>query len=99
MLSEPKMILKVAYIKQLQTKLLNDHWLKAKLCKQFAKAHAKLARGMSASTMSHSVCCIATEKMVFCAFEIRKNSAGELLKCVRLVNSTNFPQEGFVKNL
>ena len=63
-LSEPRMIIKLAYIKQLQRRLLDDQYLKAKLCKQFAKAHEKVGGGMTANTASQTVCQIAAQQMV-----------------------------------
>ena len=41
-LGEPKGNLKLAYIKQLQRKLLDEHRVKTKLCKCFARLHKKL---------------------------------------------------------
>ena len=50
---------------------------------------------MSAKILCSTACRIATEKVVFSALDQRKKSAGELLSCVRSVNSMKFPRDDF----
>ena len=61
-LSEPKLSIKYAYIKQLQEKFLNDPCLGAKLCVWFTCVNEKAARAMSAKILRSTVCQIAAEK-------------------------------------
>ena len=94
-LSEPRLSIKYAYIKQLQEKLLDDPCLGAKLCAWFTCVNEKVARAMSAKNFVQHDVPNSCRKIVFSALEQRKKSAGELLSCVRSVNCMKFPHNDF----
>ena len=54
-----------------------------------------VAWAMSSTNLRRTTCRIAAENVVFSAFEQRKKSAGELLRCVRSINCMKFPRDGF----
>ena len=81
-LSEPTLIQKKAYMKELQSKLLADAEAKSKLIESFKKQQTVVKR-----VTGKAVCSVAAKRLVTKALQVCKEHAGSLLKTVRTVQS------------
>ena len=81
-LSEPKSVIKDAYIKDLESHLLGNTKVKSNLIKSFKKQQTVVKR-----VTGKAVCSVAAKRLVTKALQVRKEHAGSLLKIVRTVQS------------
>ena len=81
-MSEPKLVTREGYIKDLKSSLLSNPEVKSNLIKSFKKQQTVVKR-----VTGKAVCSVAAKRLVTKALQVRKEHAGSLLKIVRTVQS------------
>ena len=81
-LSEPKPILKDAYVKDLQSHLLGDTKTKAHLITTYKKQQPLVKK-----VTGKLVCTVAAKRLLNLALQVRKEHVGSLLKTTRTIQS------------
>ena len=86
-LNEPKAYARHQYTVELQKKLFSKLSLKLLLRKGFKQSHESIAKKMSKCVFTKTVCRITARRLLDRVFKKRRERVGQLLKCVRMVNS------------
>ncbi len=86
-LSEPKPSAQHLYVKSLKAKLLGDRNLAVKLREAFEKRYESTAHCMTRSGLKKAACRLAAKRILSQVLKKRKQSAGELLSVVRVINN------------
>ena len=85
-LAEPKCYAKEQHVLELTKKLMLDSKVLPKLVKAFDKKYKSVSREMTTSTRNRAVSSIAAKVVVTKVLQVRKHSAGTLLKAVRSIS-------------
>ena len=91
-LTEPKLDRKQMYVKNIKQR---KPTLRRKLLKAFKSARKPLAEKIKASKLTYAVVSIASRRLLQRVLKVRKQSVGELLGCIRAVNSLKMSDDDF----
>ena len=86
-LNEPKAYARQQYVADLQKKLFSKPSLRLELRKDFKQSHENIARKLSKGVLTKTVCRITARRLLDRVVKKRRERVGQLLKCVRVVNS------------
>ena len=86
-LNEPKAYTRQQYAAQLQKNLCSKPSLRLLLRKGFKQSHENIAKKMSKGVLTKTVCRITARRLLDRVFRKRRERVGQLLKCVRVINS------------
>ena len=86
-LTEPKTDKKELYVQNLKKSIASQSALRKKLLRAFKGSRQPLAEKIKESKLTKAVLNIASRKLLHNVLKLRKQSAGELLKCIRSVNA------------
>ena len=94
-LTEPKADKKELYVQNLKKSISSQSALRKKLLRAFKVSRQPLAEKIKESKLAKAVLNIASRKLLHSALKLRKQSAGELLKCIRSVNALTMTATDF----
>ena len=94
-LTEPKTDKKELYVQNLKKSITSQSALRKKLLRAFKGSRQPLAEKIKESKLTKAVLNIASRKLLHNVLKLRKQSAGELLKCIRSVNALTMTATDF----
>ena len=94
-LTEPKLDRKQMYVKNIKKIIAQKSTLKRKLLNAFKIACKPLAEKIKTSKLTYAVLSIASRRLLQRVLKVRKHSVGELLVCIRAVNSLKISDDDF----
>ena len=94
-LTEPKTNQKELYVQNLKKSIASQSALRKKLLRAFKGSRQPLAAKINESKLTKAVLNIASRKLLHNVLKLRKQSAGELLKCIRSVNALTMTATDF----
>ena len=97
-LTEPKTDKKELYVHNLKNGIASNSNLRRKLLRAFKGSRQPLAAKIRESKLTKAVLNIASYKLLHSALKFRKQSAAELLKCIRSVNALTMTATDFGKS-
>ena len=86
-LNEPKMDAREVYVKNMKKTITSKPTLKRELLRAFRSCCNPLAEKIKPSKLANAVLNISTRKLLNWVLTARKQSVGELLRCIRSVNA------------
>ena len=95
-LTEPKLDTKQMYVKLIKQRIAS---LRRKLLNAFKSARRPLAEKIKTSKLTYAVSSIASRRLLQRVLKVRKQSVGELLGCIRAVNSLKMADDDFGESL
>ena len=94
-IKEPKLDMKQMYVKLIKQKIAQKPSLRHKFLNAFKSARKPLAEKIKTSKLSYAVSSIASRRLLQRVLKARKQSVGELLGCIRAVNSLKMSDDDF----
>ena len=86
-LNEPRAYTGQQYAAELQKKLFSRPSLRLALRKGYTEKNESLARKLSKGVLTKTVCRFTARRLLDMVFKKHRERVGQLLKCVRMVNS------------
>ena len=94
-IKEPKLDTKQMYVKLIKQRIAQKPSLRRKLLNAFKSARKPLAEKIKTSKLAYAVLSIASRRLLQRVLKVRKQSVGELLACIRAVNSLKISDDDF----
>ena len=94
-LTEPKLDMKQMYVKLIKQRIAQKPSLRRKLLNAFKSACKPLAEKIKTSKLTYAVSSIASRRLLQRVLKVRKQNVGELLGCIRAVNSLKIADDDF----
>ena len=94
-LNEPKADKKELYVRNLRNSIASNSGLRRKLLRAFKSSRQPLAAKIKQSKLTKAVSNIASRKLLHSVLKVWKQSAGELLRCIRSVNAIKMSASDF----
>ena len=94
-LNQPKMDTREVYVKNMKKKITSKPTLKRELLRAFRSCCNPLAEKIKPIKLTNAVLNISTRKLLNRVLKARKQSVGELLRCIRSVNALQMSCDDF----
>ena len=94
-LNEPKMDTREVYVKSMKKRITSKPTLKRELLRAFRSCCNPLAEKIKPIKLANAVLNISTRKLLNRVLKARKQSVGELLRCIRSVNALQMSCDDF----
>ena len=94
-IKEPKLDMKQMYVKSIKQRIAQKPSLRRKRLNAVKSARKPLAENIKASKLTYAVVSIASRRLLQRVLKVRKQSVGELLACIRAVNSLKISDDVF----